>query len=163
MQPGFINKPKEQLLQPTTEQKEPVDFAAEQTSFEHTLQRRPDISRDQAELARRIQQQAVPRPAARLPKTPLRRELEVVLAEDVFDFMKQAPAAQQIIIRQRGREVLDEIETMIKQTKINIRKIIKLILSWLKLLPITNKYFLEQAAKIKTEEILKIADMRRQK
>ena len=158
MQLDFSKKTKEQ---PSIEQTPVVNVEAPEAvaeQSERSAERTPeDTSRDQAELARRIQQQAVPRPISRPPKTHLRRELEMVLAEDVFDFMKQASPTQQLEIRRRGREVLDQIETMIRQTKINVRKIIQLILSWLKLLPISNKYFLEQEAKIKAEEILRIA------
>jgi len=156
---SIFKKPKEQ---PRPEMATTTEVRSRETAPEETEHRFAAVSentrKDQAELARRIQTQAVPRPVSQPPKTHLRRELEVVLAEDVFDFMKQTSPAQQVEIRRRGREVLDQVETMIKQTKVNIRKVIHLILAWLKLLPITNKYFLEQEAKIKAEKMLRIAD-----
>ena len=41
-----------------------------------------------------------------------------------------------------------------QQTKIQVKKIFILIISWLKIIPGVNKFFLEQEAKIKADRIL---------
>ena len=45
-----------------------------------------------------------------------------------------------------------------KSTKVKVKKILKLILEWLRILPGINRFFLEQEAKIKTDRIIQLKE-----
>ena len=63
---------------------------------------------------------------------------------------------QQFIFKKTGEEVSQKINKLIEKTKVNAKKIIKLIKEWLSVIPGINKIFLEQTAKIKTDEIIEL-------
>lgn len=99
------------------------------------------------------------RPSTPAPgKSKVRVEIEDVLAKDLTQVYSQMSAGQKKIFKQKGEETSAEIETLIKKAKLKIKKILGLIRSWLLLIPGVNKFFLEQEAKIKTDEILRLRD-----
>ena len=55
-----------------------------------------------------------------------------------------------------GEAVAKNIEHLLQETKIKVKKIFKLILSWLKLIPGVNNFFIKQEAKIKTDKLIKL-------
>lgn len=55
-----------------------------------------------------------------------------------------------------GKEISQKINDLLDKAKVKIKNIINLIKKWLLIIPNINKYFLEQEAKIKADEILKI-------
>ena len=55
-----------------------------------------------------------------------------------------------------GEETAREINLLLKKAKIKVIKIITLIKKWLAIIPGVNKFFVEQEAKIKTDEILSL-------
>ncbi|MEK7203295.1 MAG: hypothetical protein AAB653_03190 [Patescibacteria group bacterium] len=57
-----------------------------------------------------------------------------------------------------GEQTAVKINQLLDKTKIKIKSIINLIKKWLSLIPRINKYFIEQEAKIKTDEIIKIKE-----
>ena len=82
--------------------------------------------------------------------------IEKALSNDLVDVYLQMTPAQQIEFKQQGEQTAREIKTLLSKTKVNVKKITKIILNWLKMIPGINKFFLEQEAKIKTDEILKL-------
>lgn len=72
-------------------------------------------------------------------------------------FLKMKPAEQQEFKR-RGEETVSKINQLLGHAKVKITKIIDLIKAWLKLIPGVNKFFLEQEAKIKADQIVKLKD-----
>ena len=56
----------------------------------------------------------------------------------------------------KGEETAGKIRELLKSTHIKVKKIFRLIYEWLRLLPGVNKFFLEQEAKIKTDNIVLI-------
>lgn len=95
------------------------------------------------------------------PKSGELVKIEKILEEDLEDFYFSMPPEQQKIFKEKGEETASAIEKMIRAGKAVGRKILKLIRTWLKLIPGVNKFFLEQEAKIKTDEIVKIAEERK--
>ena len=73
--------------------------------------------------------------------------------EDIF---KEMPPDKRQEFKIAGERTAREINNLLDQAKIKIKKIIGLIRRWLELIPGINKFFLEQEAKIKTDEIMKI-------
>jgi hypothetical protein len=65
-------------------------------------------------------------------------------------------AGLQRVFKLKGEETSNKITILLMQTKIKVSTITKLILEWLRIIPKINKHYLEQEAKIKTDNILKI-------
>ncbi len=70
-------------------------------------------------------------------------------------YEKLSPIAQQEF-KIKGEEAADKISELLNATKIKVKKIFRLILEWLFMLPGVNRFFLEQEAKIKTDRIINL-------
>ncbi len=99
--------------------------------------------------------QAAPVPAMPV-KSPTLEKIEDILEEDLEQIYFQMPPQKQVEFNAVGQETAGKIEGILRGVKINVRKILELIIHWLKIIPGVNKFFLEQEAKIKTDEILKL-------
>ena len=84
------------------------------------------------------------------------KQIENVLAKGLAEVYLNLAPAQRQEFKRTGEATARKINQLLLQTKINIGKIIKLIKKWLSLIPGVNKYFLEQEAKIKADEIIKM-------
>ncbi len=90
---------------------------------------------------------------------PQIRDREVVQIEKILEsglddsYQRLSPIAKQEF-KLRGEQTSLKIKELLKNSHIKAKKIFKLILDWLKILPGVNKFFLEQEAKIKTDRIL---------
>lgn len=84
------------------------------------------------------------------------KKIEYILEEGMEEFfLKMSPDKQQEF-KIAGEQTAKEINKLLHMAKISVRKIISLIKKWLVLIPGINKFFLEQEAKIKVDEILKL-------
>lgn len=96
----------------------------------------------------------IPTAIVSITKTPLRRDIEKILEEDLrFLYLELVPARQEIF-RQQGEITASRIEYLLNRTKVQISYMVYLIRRWLMLIPGVNRYFLEQESKIKAEKIL---------
>jgi len=84
------------------------------------------------------------------------RQIENFLAKDLEEIYLGLPLNKQVEFRKTGEETARKINKLLEHTKINIGKIVVLIRKWLALIPGVNKFFLEQEAKIKADEIIKL-------
>jgi len=84
------------------------------------------------------------------------RQIENFLARDLEEIYLGLPLNKQVEFRKTGEETARKINKLLEHTKINIGKIVVLIRKWLSLIPGVNKFFLEQEAKIKADEIIKL-------
>ncbi len=84
------------------------------------------------------------------------KQIESVLAEGLDSYYLDMPPAKQTEFRQAGENTAREINGLIEKGKITLKNIVDLIRGWLMLIPGVNRFFLEQEAKIKADEILKI-------
>jgi hypothetical protein len=98
-------------------------------------------------------------------KSQLQDKYEEVMADGLGDVYHTMTPAQQEKFRKRGEEIAKVIEELTVHLKLTARKVIELIRAWLKMIPGINRYFLEQEAKLKTDEIMKLgqAEMLRRK
>lgn len=90
-------------------------------------------------------------------------EIEEIMEEDLTElFLKMTPE-QQAKFKQKGEITAGKIRELVASAKVQTKKILNLVIEWLKLIPGVNKFFLEQEAKIKTDKILLEAeDQKRQ-
>jgi len=87
-------------------------------------------------------------------KDPELVKIEKILEEDLEDIFFSMPANRQAAFKKKGEETALKINILMHQAKINIKKIIRLIRDWLKMLPGVNLFFLEQESKIKADKIV---------
>lgn len=106
----------------------------------------------------------IPAAAPRSPDGPIPREverakaIEKILEEDLSEVYFNLPEDKREQFRVKGEATTLEINRLLSATKVKVDKIVKLIRSWLLLIPGVNKFFLEQEAKLKADQILKIND-----
>jgi len=98
----------------------------------------------------------VANPAPVEVKSELRQAVERVMEADLRDLYLAMTPAERQIFKKKGEETAREITSLIEKTKINLNKIIKLLFGWLRLLPGVNNYFVEQEAKLKADQLLKL-------
>jgi hypothetical protein len=84
------------------------------------------------------------------------KQIENFLASDLEEIYLGLPPDKQAEFRKTGEETAKKIEKLLEKTKISIGKIVNLIRKWLALIPGVNRFFLEQEAKIKADEIIKL-------
>ncbi len=84
------------------------------------------------------------------------KEIEKVLEEDLEEIYIKMPPDKQREFKLAGEETVQKINSLLGSAKFKIKKIINLIKKWLSIIPGINKFFLEQEAKIKADEIIKI-------
>ncbi len=88
-------------------------------------------------------------------------EIDDILEEDLKELYLAMSVDQQRKFRAKGEETVSKIRELVRATKINAKKIFRLIREWLKLIPGVNRFFLEQEAKIKTDKILAVSEEER--
>ncbi len=101
--------------------------------------------------------------APTVQKDELTVQIEDFLAEDLLEVYANMLPQTQAQFKARGEEVASKIQMMIKTAKVAVKEVLELIVSWLKIIPGVNKFFLEQEAKIKTDKILAFAQEQKQK
>jgi hypothetical protein len=85
-------------------------------------------------------------------------EIEKILEKDLGDIYINLPAEKQQQFKVVGEQTAVAINDLYNKGKLTIKRIIELIRKWLGLVPGVNKFFLEQEAKIKADEIKKLTE-----
>jgi len=83
-------------------------------------------------------------------------QIEGILSEGLSDLYQQLPDKRKEEFKQKGEETARSIEKILMVAKFHAQKIVKLIVSWLKMIPGVNKFFLEQDSKIKTDKLIEL-------
>jgi hypothetical protein len=96
-----------------------------------------------------------PRPAVPIPaKDSVMVKIEKIMEEGLNDsYQRLSPVAKQEF-KLKGEQAASQIRELLKSARIKVKKILRLILDWLRILPGVNHFFLEQEAKIKTDKII---------
>lgn len=94
-------------------------------------------------------------PAPLAPVTaPLQQHVEEVMSAGLADSYAQMDPATQQKFRTVGEETAGKISVMLQSGKVQVKKIVDLLVAWLRIIPGVNRFFLEQEAKIKADKIL---------
>ncbi|MBT4516813.1 MAG: hypothetical protein HOC78_02865 [Candidatus Komeilibacteria bacterium] len=83
-------------------------------------------------------------------------KVENVLSQGMDNVFLSLDAGTQRAFKIKGEETSAKITILLMKTKVKAKEITMLILEWLRIIPKINKHYLEQEAKIKTDNILKI-------
>jgi hypothetical protein len=87
-------------------------------------------------------------------KTQELKDIEQIMAKDLEPMFEKMTPQQQAKFKKRGEEVAKRIVDMVDKFTFTVKKVLGLIRAWLKIIPGVNRFFLEQSAKIKAEELL---------
>lgn len=90
------------------------------------------------------------------PLTATEQQIERIMEEGLAEFYVAMPPDKQFAFRKAGEETARQINRLLHETKVQVKKIISLLKDWLKLIPGINRFFLEQEIKIKADELLKL-------
>jgi hypothetical protein len=87
------------------------------------------------------------------------KKIEQIMEDGLGDLYNTMNYREQMAFKAKGEETAKSIFQLVyHKSKINVKKIIKLIRNWLKLIPRVNKFFLEQETKIKADKIIALAE-----
>jgi len=83
-------------------------------------------------------------------------KVEKILAQDMDSIFLSLDAQAQAEFKRRGEETSRKIVKLLGRATVPIKKIVNLIIAWLRVIPQVNRFYLEQEAKIKTDKIMRL-------
>ncbi len=86
-------------------------------------------------------------------KDKLLTQIESIMSSGLVDAFKEMSPAIQQQFKIKGEQAAEEIKTLLTKTKIKVKKIFKVLVQWLQIIPGINKYFIQQEAKIKADKL----------
>lgn len=96
------------------------------------------------------------------PADGLVKNIEGAMANGLEEAYSAMDPATQQRFKQTGEATAIPIEKLLQQSKIQVKKIVELLLRWLRIIPKVNPYYLEQQAKIKADAIVALKHPPRQ-
>lgn len=85
---------------------------------------------------------------------PLQQHVEEIMSDGLADtYAKLDPTTQQEF-RTAGEVTASKISDILQSGKVQVKKIVDLLVAWLRIIPGVNHFFLEQEAKIKADKLL---------
>jgi hypothetical protein len=85
-------------------------------------------------------------------------KIDQILSDGLSDIFMDLPPKTQMQFKVEGERTTRKINELLSEAKVKARKIVDLIMAWLGIIPGLNRFFLEQEAKIKTDQILKMKE-----
>lgn len=92
-----------------------------------------------------------------LTMTQAAREIEDILTAGLDETYKDLPEELKDEFREQGIITVSNLEKIMNEVQVTVKKVFDLIRKWLHLIPKANQYFLEQESKIKTDKIIQLA------
>ena len=152
------NFPKFEQPAKTPEQTTP-SIEADETKTEKIVEQKPETTTEK-------------QPETALPTTPVSKtttsqdidaqgqtqlkQVESILSAGLDNIFLTMDSATQVRFKAKGEETTQQINNLINSGKIKLKKVIELIIEWLRIIPKVNTYFLEQEAKIKADAIIQM-------
>ena len=84
------------------------------------------------------------------------KQVESILEVNLSDVFKRLTPEEQQEFKKKGEETSELINSLLDNAKVKTKKILLLIKEWLRMIPGVNKFFIEQLAKSKLDEIMKL-------
>ncbi len=96
----------------------------------------------------------LPSPQAQEIAPNTEKQVEDVMAEGLEQLYAQLDPDTQQHLKAAGEQTARQISGLLQEAKVQVKKIVDLIVSWLRLIPGINQHFVEQEAKIKADKLL---------
>ncbi len=141
-----------QVEQVTTVVEQPV-VAKPESKVEQVVVAKPETKVEQVAEVKVVPSTTVSSPVVS-SQIKVEKDIEGILAKGLDNVFLSMDASTQLEFKKKGEKTSQAIVVLLQKAKLKVKKIINLIVSWLKIIPRVNKYYIEQEAKIKTEEIL---------
>ncbi|MBT6253928.1 hypothetical protein HOI83_01715 [Candidatus Uhrbacteria bacterium] len=154
---GEIKPIVEQPTYPAQEQGATPESGAEQPAdveVQHSVEAAEQVNQQ----APPVQPDPVPVQPQPIVKDPHLLKIEGVLSEDMGELYAALPPDVQPIFKAKGEEVAGKIMEMFAGAQVAAKKVLGLIREWLGIVPNMNKFYLEQESKIKTDQIMELAN-----
>ncbi len=90
----------------------------------------------------------------KLVNNALKETVDNILEEGLGDIYLNMSTTERRQFKKKGEETTNTIVELLTRAKIKVNKIVQAIITWLKMIPSVNKFFIRQTAKIKTDKIL---------
>lgn len=100
-------------------------------------------------------------PAMPEQKDKYRVRVERVLEQNLWDLYFALPQGAREKFKAQGEAAAAALRTAIESKRVKPSQVLKPVLKWLKTIPKVNPYFLEQEAKIKTDQIMALVEERK--
>lgn len=90
------------------------------------------------------------------------KQIEKLMSRGLEDPYLAMSADKRAVFRRRGEETALKIMDMLEKGRVSVKEIVSLLIQWLQMLPGLNKFFIEQEAKIRADEIMRLDEERHQ-
>lgn len=107
-------------------------------------------------------QQAAAPVAVVVPKDEVTIEVEKILEYGLGDYIPDMPEVARERFLKKGGEVASQLSTMVRTLNVQVNLVVTLIKEWLLTIPGVNRYYIEQEAKIKTDQIVDLVNAHRE-
>lgn len=88
-------------------------------------------------------------------------EVEKILEYGLGDYIPDMPEEARERFLKKGGEVAAQLSVMVRTLNVQVSLVVGLIKEWLLTIPGVNRYYIEQEAKIKTDQIVELANVHR--
>lgn len=150
--------PNEPLIQPIEEyQENPEPLESESASTPEQPINEPPPETESSRPERHQAAKNITLPVYK-NKDPLIFEVEKIMEDGLESAFLELSEVQKQEFKIQGEKTASEIRVLLRSAHVKLKKIFKLILEWLKLLPGVNRFFLIQEAKIKTDKIIALKE-----
>ncbi|MDD2680891.1 MAG: hypothetical protein PHE20_02170 [Patescibacteria group bacterium] len=147
-----------------------IPAAPEQAPLDNKVEHAPEASMERQETPKTDKASEQIKVNMPIPKAPVKNTvlpvddfhrrraaaIDDILEDGLDKFFLQMNPQEQKKFKEEGEKTVFKINQLLDKAKVSMSKIISLIKDWLNLIPKTNRYFLEQEAKIKADKIFKI-------
>ncbi|KKQ61889.1 MAG: hypothetical protein US81_C0003G0011 [Parcubacteria group bacterium GW2011_GWE2_38_18] len=84
------------------------------------------------------------------------KKIEKIMEEGMADIYLNLSPEKKNEFKTVGEKTAYQVNVLLSETKVKVKKVIELIINWLKIIPGVNAFFLEKEAKIKVEEMIRL-------
>lgn len=157
---GIETRPVSPSLETPVITPEAAPKTPEQTAKETAFEKYKQVDDENPEESPYVIKQAKPTKAdiqQATVKSQQLQDIEDLMTKDLSEMYQRMSPEDQQKFKAKGEEVAQEIDSLMQRAKLTAKRVLHLIRSWLKLVPGINKFFLEQEAKIKAEELIHFA------
>lgn len=167
----ILGEPTPELVNPLAEvPTEESGVEADEQAYEQSSEAKEHFLEDQHEDAPTTQVSVKPvvaQPVAQVTAATQQQdavtlEVEKILEEDLGDLYASLPEDAKPIFKRKGEEVAQQIAAMVRNLKVEVSRVIRVIRDWLLTIPKVNRFFLEQEAKIKTDMLIEYVEAQKE-